>query len=73
MSYKVNNQTIHDYTCNECKKTPIIGTRWFCFICRKNGQLFNLCNVCKIANSNNHNHPLESVKYSSRNPFISYH
>jgi hypothetical protein len=68
MSYQscgtYEHQIVHQqYTCNLCKCSPILGTRWFCFTCRKDGKEFNLCNVCKIMNI--HSHSLESVKYST--------
>jgi len=68
MSYQscgtYSQQIIHQqYTCNLCKCTPILGTRWFCFTCRKDGKEFNLCNVCNIMTY--HSHCLESVKYNT--------
>lgn len=42
------------YSCVGCKKSPIIGTRWFCFTSRQNGYIMNW-----------HSHPLVAIKYST--------
>lgn len=58
------HQIVHQqYICNLCKCSPILGTRWFCFTCRRDGKEFNLCNVCKIMTI--HMHVLDSVKYNT--------
>lgn len=60
---------IHNgYNCKSCKKAPIIGTRWFCFQCRKNGIIFNYCSTCYIMEW--HMHPLTAIKYSTNNQRI---
>jgi hypothetical protein len=55
--------SIHaDYTCNNCKVTPIIGTRWFCFTCRQKSE-YNLCDLCKRKVT--HAHLLTGVRYDT--------
>jgi len=51
------------YSCNNCNKTPIIGTRWFCFICRQKTKKYNLCNECKPLVS--HPHVLTAIRYGT--------
>lgn len=63
------HQIVHQhFTCTICKSTPILGTRWFCFECRKDGKEFNLCSVCKIMTV--HAHSLESIKYNTEKNVI---
>lgn len=58
------SMVIHDgYTCDGCKQHPITGTRWFCFTCRKNGNILNYCSTCRIMCW--HNHSLVAIKYNT--------
>ena len=55
-------EKIHlDVSCKICGQKPIIGIRWFCFICRQKGVVYNVCGVCK----HDHIHKLEGIDYSS--------
>ena len=51
------------YTCNGCGDEPIIGKRWHCYVCKRAGRDFNICDYCYKKFS--HPHDLGAIQRHS--------
>lgn len=51
------------YKCNGCEVEPITGKRWHCYICKRAGRDFNICEFCYTKFS--HPHPLGAISRHS--------
>ena len=48
------------YECNGCQVQPIVGKRWHCYVCKRAGKDFNICEYCRKKFS--HPHALGAIK-----------
>jgi Zinc finger, ZZ type len=48
------------YECNGCQTKPIRGNRWHCYICKRAGKDFNICDYCN--KKFDHPHELGAIK-----------
>lgn len=51
------------YKCNGCEVEPITGKRWHCYVCKRAGRDFNICEFCYTKFS--HPHELGAIKRHS--------
>lgn len=51
------------YKCNGCDVEPITGKRWHCYVCKRAGRDFNICDFCHTKFS--HPHDLGAIKRHS--------